>query len=144
MYRNTCSRANIIIIIIYNYYRSTKIEINVYPPNNIYIIYILFFIHTHFLQFGSLFYYVMHFSLFGGYCSSGMKLFLLNINTNQWISQSGLGPITQKQINYTYFQFFSSTTIAILKFSNQFQLHHFNYICIMESHLLINLCSVCC
>ena len=33
-----------------------------------------------------------------------------------------------------------------LHFSNQLQLHHFNYnyICIMESHLLINLCSVCC
>ena len=60
---------------------------------------------------------------------------------------SGLGLITQKQINYSYnyFQFFSSITITLLKFSNQLQLHHFNYnyICIMESHLLINLCSLC-
>ena len=57
---------------------------------------------------------------------------------------TGLGPITQINYNYNYFQFFTSTTIALLKCSNQLQLHHFNfnYICIMESHLLINLCSL--
>ena len=57
----------------------------------------------------------------------------------------GLGPITQNQINYNYnyFQLFSTITITLLIFFNQLQLHHFNYnyICIMENHLLINLCT---
>ena len=59
--------------------------------------------------------------------------------------EAKLGPITQNQINYNYFQLFSSITITLLNFSNQLQLHHFNfnynYICIMENHLLINLCT---
>ena len=63
----------------------------------------------------------------------------LHLTLNQ--SRTGLGPITNNQINYnySYFQLFSSITITLLKLSNQLQLHYFNYnyICIMQDHLLI-------